>query len=299
MSSVLRSRISGFWDHVTSRRHRGTSWIPRRVPPQGLGPGPGRALGITWRNTLVANEDMCALLNALNKAGLRNTHGDAHLMAIPMPHQRGGRLRPAPDGSWSVSPGSEDHPAYWVTWIGAAACALWEGARLPSRMEMNTFTADAQAGNCDYRVGMWHRSANRGCPVRRSTTGGQSPGVVCGRAIGAAPGTGQPLSPRGRVEHAGLPRRSRPQAVADVAGCLPRRGDAPDRRCLIRFAAISPRDRGPAPVMALAVGHRRPPLGRSRPGRGRSPVTARWLIWVPCRNPLRESRPRSTGRTAR
>jgi hypothetical protein len=109
--------------------------------------------GIVWRNTLVANKDICALLNALNKAGLRDTHGGVHLMAIPVPHQRGGRLHPAPDGSWSVSPGFEDHPAYWVTWIGAAAYALWEGARLPSRKEMNTLTADAQAGNCDYRVG--------------------------------------------------------------------------------------------------------------------------------------------------
>ena len=109
--------------------------------------------GITWRNTLVANKDMCALLNALNKAGLRNTHGGAHLMVIPMTHQRGGRLHPAPDGSWSVSPGFEGHPAYWVTWMGAAAYALWEGARLPSRKEMNTLTADTQAGNCDYRVG--------------------------------------------------------------------------------------------------------------------------------------------------
>jgi hypothetical protein len=109
--------------------------------------------GITWRNTLVANKDMCALLNALNKAGLRNTYGGVHLMVIPMAHQRGGRLHPAPDGSWSVSPGFEDHPAYWVTWMGAAAYARWEGARLPTQEEMNALTTGARVTNCEYQVG--------------------------------------------------------------------------------------------------------------------------------------------------
>ncbi|GAA4895784.1 SUMF1/EgtB/PvdO family nonheme iron enzyme [Streptomonospora salina] len=110
------------------------------------------AEGLQWRNLLVSNAEMAAFLNALAEAGLANTLHGVHLLAIPMPHGRGGRLRPFPEG-WRVSSGYEHHPAYWVTWIGAAAYALWEGARLPTSGELDAFTAGARVGNAEYRVG--------------------------------------------------------------------------------------------------------------------------------------------------
>ena len=57
-----------------------------------------------------------------------------------------------------MSAGYEGHPAYWVTWIGAATLAAWHGARLPTRAELIKLTgrAPATAGN----AGAFIASAN-------------------------------------------------------------------------------------------------------------------------------------------
>src|SRR5690625_260104 len=85
-----------------------------RIEPAYLSPS---ADGLRWRNLLVSNAEMAAFLNSLAAAGLANTRDGVRLLAVPMPHERGGRLHPIPQG-WQVSPGYEHHPAYWVTWIG-------------------------------------------------------------------------------------------------------------------------------------------------------------------------------------
>jgi hypothetical protein len=123
--------------------------------PLALKPGyvPAEPPGVEWRNALVSNTEMCSLLNELTTAGLPNTHEGVHLLVIPMPHQRGGRLHFTHDRGWLVSPGYENHPAYWITWIGAAVYALREGTRLPTCGELDALTAGAGAGNTDYRVG--------------------------------------------------------------------------------------------------------------------------------------------------
>ncbi|WP_328965707.1 hypothetical protein [Streptomyces virginiae] len=108
-----------------------------------------------WRNLLVTNLEMAELLNALHEAGAPNTRAGINLLVCPMPHERGGRLH-FDDGKqlWHVSRGYESHPAYWVTWVGAAARAAWSGARLPTRAEALEATFSAPpAANCDYAVG--------------------------------------------------------------------------------------------------------------------------------------------------
>jgi hypothetical protein len=107
------------------------------------------------RNLLVSNHECARFLNALAEAGLPNSHGGAWLLACEMPHERGGRLhRDASTGRWTISPGYEDYPAYWVTWIGAAALAAWAGARLPARAELVALTAGARiGGNAGYQEG--------------------------------------------------------------------------------------------------------------------------------------------------
>ena len=106
------------------------------------------------RTLLVSNAEYARFLNALARAGLPNSHGGTFLLACEMPDERGGRLHHDPaTGRWHVSPGYEDHPAYWVTWIGAAAFAVRHGARLPTRAELIELTshASATAGNAAYQ----------------------------------------------------------------------------------------------------------------------------------------------------
>jgi formylglycine-generating enzyme required for sulfatase activity len=107
------------------------------------------------RNLLVSNSEYTRFLNVLAAAGMPNNHDGAWLLACEMPHERGGRLHhDASTGRWTVSPGYQDYPAYWITWIGAAAFAAWTGARLPARTELAALTAGAPAArNAGYREG--------------------------------------------------------------------------------------------------------------------------------------------------
>ncbi|MGI5197919.1 SUMF1/EgtB/PvdO family nonheme iron enzyme [Streptomyces sp. CA-288835] len=108
----------------------------------------------SWRTLLITNAEMADLLTLLHAAGMPNAHHGAHLFVFPMPHERGGRLRyDAKSRRWQVSPGHESHPAYGVTWVGAAAMAAWQGTRLPTRAEALEACADVPPTNCDYAVG--------------------------------------------------------------------------------------------------------------------------------------------------
>lgn len=112
--------------------------------------------GLHVRNLLVSNAEYAAFLNALAEAGMPNCHAGTYLLACEMPHERGGRLHhESATGRWQVSPGYEHHPAYWVTWIGAAAFAAWHGARLPRRAELIELTRHTTATitNAAYRYG--------------------------------------------------------------------------------------------------------------------------------------------------
>jgi Sulfatase-modifying factor enzyme 1 len=104
------------------------------APATRAGPRFVRPGALEVRDTLVSNTEFAAFVNAMSSAGMPNGHGGTRLLACEMPHERGGRLHhdPAAD-RWGVSPGYEDHPVYWVTWIGAAAFAAWSGARLPDQ----------------------------------------------------------------------------------------------------------------------------------------------------------------------
>ncbi|GGU89929.1 hypothetical protein GCM10010182_00450 [Actinomadura cremea] len=103
--------------------------------------------GTWWRNLLVSNADYAAFLTELDAAGLGNVHHGVHLLVCQMPHERGGGLQhDAANRRWTVSPGYEQRPAYWVTWIGAAAFAARHGAALPTRAEL--LTATAGDGGC-------------------------------------------------------------------------------------------------------------------------------------------------------
>lgn len=109
----------------------------------------------SWRNTLVTNGEMADLLTMLHSAGVPNTQYGTNLLVCPMPHERGGRLHFDPKRRrWLVSSGYEAHPAYWVTWVGAATMAAWSGARLPTRDEaLEATPSGLLAHNCDYSAG--------------------------------------------------------------------------------------------------------------------------------------------------
>lgn len=117
---------------------------------------------VTWmnlrrmvvRNLLCSNAEFCRMLNALLAAGLANTHLGTHLLLMPMPHERGGRIHWSDKSQeWAVSAGYEHHPAYWVTWIGAAAFAAVNGALLPEHRLMRALSSDARPTNHGYKVG--------------------------------------------------------------------------------------------------------------------------------------------------
>lgn len=109
-----------------------------------------------WRNLLVTNDEFAAFLNEMAAEGLLNCMDGCYLLAVAMPHERGGRLHYNPDARrWTVSPGFGTHPAYWVTWTGAAAFAARYGAWLPSRLEMTAETGreGLTATNHGYQAG--------------------------------------------------------------------------------------------------------------------------------------------------
>jgi Sulfatase-modifying factor enzyme 1 len=109
--------------------------------------------GLAWRNLLVTNREYAAMLNQFQAAGLTNSHQGTHLLLTVMPHERGGRIHFDASRGWHVSAGYERHPAYWVTWIGAAAFAAFAGARLPSFLEVEGASVDVAPSNTDYAVG--------------------------------------------------------------------------------------------------------------------------------------------------
>ena len=136
-------------------RRPATPAPPRpRQPRSRTRPGYVRRGPLEWRNLLVTNAEFTAMLNELGQAGLAGSHAGAPLLACQMPHERGGRLHYDPDARrWRVSKGYEMHPVYWVTWIGAASFAAWDGARLPRRAELTELTArrTAPVRNAGYK----------------------------------------------------------------------------------------------------------------------------------------------------
>jgi len=124
-------------------------------PPPPVAPRYVRRGRLEVRNLLVSNAEYARFLNALSAAEMPNSHHGTYLLACEMPHERGGRLhQDRATAVWTVSPGYEDYPAYWVTWIGAAAFAAWDGARLPARAELTRLTCGtATTGNAAYRSG--------------------------------------------------------------------------------------------------------------------------------------------------
>ncbi|MGI5184722.1 hypothetical protein ACQEVZ_51550 [Dactylosporangium sp. CA-152071] len=110
--------------------------------------------GLSWRNLLAGNAEFCDLLNALHAAGLPNTQRGTHLLLVPMPHERGGRIHWSPEHeTWTISAGYEQHPVYWVTWLGAAVFAAVNAARLPTHGELCALATGAAASNHDYTIG--------------------------------------------------------------------------------------------------------------------------------------------------
>lgn len=140
---LARDWASGDRLYSLAPPQQGARRLPGRPAPDGGAACPvrwvpGRGGGdLRWRNLLVTNDEMAAFLNEMAAAGLPNRLDGCYLLAVEMPHERGGRLHCSPRARrWTVSPGFGTHPAYWVTWTGAAALAARHGARLPSRAEM-------------------------------------------------------------------------------------------------------------------------------------------------------------------
>ena len=113
--------------------------------------------GLAVRNLLVSNAEYAVFLNALARRACRTATTAPGCWPCEMPHERGGRLHheSATRPLVPSAPAIEHHPAYWVTWIGAAAFAAWDGARLPTRAELIELTGQitATATNADYRYG--------------------------------------------------------------------------------------------------------------------------------------------------
>ncbi|MGW0708202.1 SUMF1/EgtB/PvdO family nonheme iron enzyme [Streptomyces sp. NPDC002643] len=124
--------------------------VPVPVPRPDYRP----ASEVRLRNVLVTNAEMAEFLTLLHAGGAPNSRLGTNLLVCPMPHERGGRLHFDPERrQWRVSREYEEHPAYWVTWLGAALVAAWSGARLPTRAEFLDAAAGGRAYNCDYTVG--------------------------------------------------------------------------------------------------------------------------------------------------
>jgi formylglycine-generating enzyme required for sulfatase activity len=109
--------------------------------------------GVNVRNLLITNSEFTWMLNHLQAAGVANSYAGTHLLLTPMPHGRGGRVHTDSRGCWQVSSGYEDHPVYWVTWVGAAAYAALAGARLPAHAELVKATRSSLPTNTSYAAG--------------------------------------------------------------------------------------------------------------------------------------------------
>jgi hypothetical protein len=132
------------------QHYRLEATVGRPDPGPARPPRPCRRIGtfyvrrgaLEWRNLLVTNAEFTVMLNELEQEGLASSHGEVPLLACEMAHECGGRLHYDQRASrWRVSDGYQMHPVYWVTWIGAAAFAAREGARLPRRAELAELTA--------------------------------------------------------------------------------------------------------------------------------------------------------------
>lgn len=107
------------------------SELPERSPRGELVP----EQMIEWSEKLATNQEMHVFLNELLETGL-----DPALTYLfirdDMPPERGGRLIFDKEvGRFMLVAGYEDHPAYWLTWLGAATYAAWRGGRLPTAKE--------------------------------------------------------------------------------------------------------------------------------------------------------------------
>lgn len=158
---LARDWISGDRLYSLVRPSRATRPASRHAPAAGC-PCPVRWVsgrsgdGLRWRNLLVSNDEFAAFLNEMTANGLPNGQDGNYLLAVEMPYERGGRLHYDPQARrWTVDPGFGAHPAYWVTWIGAAAFAARHGARLPSRAEMlaETDRENLTVTNYGYQTG--------------------------------------------------------------------------------------------------------------------------------------------------
>lgn len=98
--------------------------------------------GLEWLNQPVNNDDFVDFLNAMHAEGLPNViHGVQLFVNENMIPERGGRIWFNPNKSkYEVTEGYENHPVYWVTWLGAAAYARFIGCRLPDRDEIEELT---------------------------------------------------------------------------------------------------------------------------------------------------------------
>jgi hypothetical protein len=93
---------------------------------------------IAWRNILVTNREYAEFLNALRSKNIFNVlDGGQMFFNENMIEARGGRIHfNTIHNVYEVSAGYEEHPVYWVTWIGALAFAHYRGLRLPTRAEL-------------------------------------------------------------------------------------------------------------------------------------------------------------------
>ena len=118
-------------DRPRRRAPAATGDLPALPPP--AAPRYLRRGKLEVRNVLVSNAEYARFLNALAGAGTLE-QSRRHLPAGVRDAARARRAAP-PEPRYRIGgPSAQDmrhHPAYWVTWIGAAAFAAWNGARLP------------------------------------------------------------------------------------------------------------------------------------------------------------------------
>lgn len=119
-----------------------------------------RASNVSWRNTLVNNNEFGAFLNKARVNGINNIiNGSQLLFNENMPCERGGRIYFDEDkDKYAVISGYEYYPVYWVTWLGAAAFARYTGCSLPTsdqltRLANNTSDTELSGININHRVG--------------------------------------------------------------------------------------------------------------------------------------------------